>query len=65
MLGKSLRLNFHAGQDVRVEIDLVVIRIGMGAGDVLDHIHGVFVQIDVVLAVGIGANFHCADQLIV
>lgn len=48
-----------------MEIELVVIRIGMSAGDVLHHIHGVVVQIDVVLAIGIGANFHCADQLIV
>ena len=62
---RSLRLDLHAGQDVRVEVQLVVVGVGVGAGDVLDHIHGVVVQIDVVLAIGIGANFHRADQLIV
>ena len=48
-----------------MEIELVVVRVGMGAGDVLYHIHGVVVQVDVVLAVGIGADFYCADKLVV
>ena len=48
-----------------MEIELVVVGVGMGAGDVLYHIHGVVVQLDVVLAVGIRADLHRADKLIV
>ena len=61
----SLRLDLNAGQDVRVEVQLVVVGVGMGAGNVLDHIHGVVVQIDIILAVGIRADLHRADQLVV
>lgn len=62
---RSLRLDLHAGQDVRVEVQLVVVGVGVGAGDVLDHIHGVVVQVDVILAVSVRADFHRADQLVV
>ena len=48
-----------------MEIELVVVGVGMGAGDVLHHIHGVVVQVDVILAVGIRADLHRADQLVV
>ena len=47
-----------------MKIELVVVGVGMGAGDVLHHIHGVVVQVDLVLAVGVRANFHRADQLV-
>lgn len=59
-----LRFYFHAGQDVRVEIEFIVVRVGMGAGNVLHHIHGVAVQVDIIFAVGVRANFHRADQLV-
>ena len=48
-----------------MEVELVVVGVGMSAGDVLDHIHGIVVQIDVVLAVGIRADLHRADKLVV
>ena len=48
-----------------MEVELVVVGVGMGAGDVLYHIHGVVVQVDVVLAVGAWANFNSAHQLVV
>lgn len=36
----------------------------MRAGDVLHYIHRVVIEIDVVFAVGIGADLYCTDQLV-
>lgn len=48
-----------------MEIEFIVVRVGMGAGNVLHHIHSVAIQVDVILAVGVRADFHRADQLVV
>ena len=48
-----------------MEIEFIVVRVGMGASNVLHHIHGVAVQVDIIFAVGVRADFHSADKLIV
>lgn len=60
----GLRLDLYTRQYVRVEIELVVVRVRMRAGDVLHHIHRVVIEIDVVFAVGIGADLYRTDQLV-
>ena len=48
-----------------MEVKLVVVRISMSASDVLNDIHGVLVQINIVFLILVRTGLHCTHKFVV
>lgn len=47
-----------------MEMQLVVIRVGVSASDILNNIHRVAIEVDVIFFVGAGASLDSYNQLV-